>query len=54
VYELFDACGLRGADFTSVSVEAGRAVTVDDLRPALCDAFEQRFQIAFDPLPAAV
>ena len=54
VYELFDACGLRGADFTSVSVEAGRAVTVDDLRPALRDAFEERFQIAFDPLPAVV
>ena len=29
-------------------------MTVDDLRPALRDAFEQRFQIAFDPLPAAV
>ena len=33
---------------------AGRALTVDDLRPALRDAFEERFQIAFDPLPAAV
>jgi hypothetical protein len=37
-----------------VSVEAGRAVTVDDLRPVLRGAFEERFQIAFDPLPAAV
>jgi lipoyl(octanoyl) transferase len=54
VYELFDACGLAGAQFTSIAAESGRAVTVDELRPLLRDAFAQRFEIAFDPLPAAV
>ena len=54
VYELFDACGLAGAQFTSIAAETGRAVTVDEVRPLLLDAFEQTFEIAFDPLPAAV
>ena len=53
-YDLFDACGLGGADFTSIAAETGRPVTVDDVRPALREAFEQVFEIAFDPLPAAV
>ena len=54
VYELFDACGLAGAQFTSIAAETGREVAVEEFRPLLRDAFEQRFQIAFDPLPAAV
>jgi lipoate-protein ligase B len=54
VYELFDACGLAGAQFTSIAAETGREVAVEGFRPLLRDAFEQRFQIAFDPLPAAV
>ena len=54
VYELFDACGLAGAQFTSIANETGREVKVEELRPLFRDAFEQRFQIAFDPLPAAV
>ena len=54
VYDLFDACGLGGADFTSLAAETGHPVGVDDVRPALREAFEQVFQIAFDPLPAAV
>ena len=54
VYELFDACGLAGAQFTSIAAETGRAVTVDEVRPQLLDAVEQTFEIAFDPLPAAV
>jgi lipoate-protein ligase B len=54
VYDLFDACGLGGADFTSLAAETGRKVGVDEVRPALCEAFERHFQMAFDPLPAAV
>ena len=54
VYDLFDACGLGGADFTSLATESGQQLTVDDVRPALCEAYEQVFGIAFDPLPAAV
>jgi lipoyl(octanoyl) transferase len=53
-YDLFDACGLGGADFTSLAAETGRAVTVDEVRPAMRDAFQEQFQIELDPLPAAV
>jgi lipoyl(octanoyl) transferase len=54
VYELFDACGLGGADFTSVAGELGRPVAVEDVRAPFCEAFENVFQVSFDPLPAAV
>jgi lipoate-protein ligase B len=54
VYELFDACGLGGADFTSVAGELGRPVAVEDVRAPFREAFENVFQVAFDPLPAAV
>jgi lipoyl(octanoyl) transferase len=54
VYDLFDACGLGGADFTSLAAEVGRPVAVDDVRPPFREAFENVFQVAFDPLPAAV
>jgi lipoate-protein ligase B len=54
VYDLFDACGLGGADFTSLAAEAGRELEVDEVRPAFRTAFEEVFQLAFDPLPAAV
>ena len=54
VYDLFDACGLGGADFTSLAVETGRSVAVDDVRPVFREAFENVFQVSFDPLPAAV
>jgi lipoyl(octanoyl) transferase len=54
VYELFDACGLGGADFTSVAGELGRPVAVEDVRAPFREAFENVFQVSFDPLPAAV
>ena len=54
VYELFDACGLGGADFTSVAGELGRPVAVEDVRAPFRAAFENVFQVSFDPLPAAV
>jgi lipoyl(octanoyl) transferase len=54
VYDLFDACGLGGADFTSLAAELHRPVAVEDVRPPFREAFENVFQVAFDPLPAAV
>ena len=54
VYDLFDACGLGGADFTSLTAELDRPVAVDAVRPPFREAFENVFQVAFDPLPAAV
>ena len=54
VYDLFDACGLGGADFTTLAAEAGRPVPVDEVRPRFREAFERVFQVEFDPLPAAV
>jgi lipoyl(octanoyl) transferase len=54
VYDLFDACGLGGADFTSLAAELGRPVTVDEVRTPFREAFEHVFEVAFDPLPAAV
>ena len=54
VYELFDACGLGGADFTSVAGELGRPAAVEDVRAPFREAFENVFQVSFDPLPAAV
>ena len=54
VYDLFDACGLGGADFTSIATELDRPVTVDEVRGPLREAYENVFQVTFDPLPAAV
>ena len=52
VYELFDACGLGGARFTSVSAETGRQVTPDDLREPVTRHLGEVFQLQFSPLPA--
>jgi lipoate-protein ligase B len=54
VYETFDACGLGGAPFTTISRELGTEVTVDDLRPTVVEAFAAVFDVAFEPLPVAV
>jgi len=54
VYDLFDACGLRGARFTSIAAETGRAVGVDEVRPVLRDALSAALELELDPLPAAV
>jgi lipoyl(octanoyl) transferase len=45
------ACGLDEAAFTSVAAEAGRPVTVDELRPVARDAFADVFDLVFDELP---
>jgi lipoate-protein ligase B len=53
VYDTFDACGLAGAPFTSVARELDRPVALDQVRPDLIAAFEQVFDVTFDPLPVA-
>ncbi len=54
VYELFDACGLGDARFTSVSVETGRDVTVDDLRAPVTRHLAEIYDLEFSELPGAV
>jgi lipoyl(octanoyl) transferase len=54
VYDLFDACGLRGARFTSIAAETGRAVGVDEVRPVFREALSAALELERDPLPAAV
>ncbi len=54
VYDLFDACGLGGADFTSIAAETGRDVTVAEVGDVFREALAEQFQLTLDPLPAAV
>jgi lipoyl(octanoyl) transferase len=51
VHELFDACGLGGAQFTSIAQETGTAVTADDVRPVLKRCLAEVLDITYDPLP---
>lgn len=46
------ACGLEDAAFTTIAREAGRDVTVDEVRPHAHDAFAEVFAFEFEPLPA--
>jgi lipoyl(octanoyl) transferase len=45
------ACGLEDAMFTTVAREAGRAVTVDDVRPHAVAALQEVFGLELEPLP---
>jgi lipoyl(octanoyl) transferase len=45
------ACGLEDASFTSLALELGRPVTVDEVRPAAREALAEVFDLAFDELP---
>lgn len=54
VYGLFDACGLGGAAFTSIAAEAGRPVTVDEVRGPVVEQLSDRFGCEFAELPGAV
>ena len=45
------ACGLDDATFTTVTREAGRPVTVDEVRPHAVAAFEAVFGLELEPLP---
>ncbi len=46
------ACGLDGAVFTSLDREAGRPLTVAEVRPAAVQAFAEVFGVAFEPVAA--
>jgi lipoate-protein ligase B len=54
VYDLFDACGLGGADFTSIAAATGRDISVAEVGEVFEVALAEQFQLAFDPLPVAV
>ena len=46
------ACGLEDAVFTTMARELGRALSIDDVRPAAVAALEGVFDLAFEELPA--
>jgi lipoyl(octanoyl) transferase len=45
------ACGLEDAMFTTVAREAGRPVTVDEVRPHAVAALQEVFGLELEPLP---
>lgn len=51
--EWITACGLDGAEFTTVGRELGRTVTVDEVRPLVAEALEGVFGLALEELPDA-
>ena len=51
VYDLFDACGLGGARFTSIAAETGRPVTTDEVREPLLGALCEEFGLELERLP---
>jgi lipoate-protein ligase B len=52
VYDIFDACGLGGAPFTSLARETGTPVTTADVREPLLRHLSEVIEIELDPLPA--
>jgi lipoyl(octanoyl) transferase len=52
VYELFDACGLGGARFTSIAAETGRPVTTDEVRGPLLAGLSEAFDLELEQVPA--
>jgi lipoate-protein ligase B len=46
------ACGLEDAQFTSMSVELERPVTVSEVRPVAATAIAEVFGLELEPLPA--
>jgi len=53
VYDLFDACGLGNAPFTSIARETGDAVTTADVRGPLVRRLSEALDLELEPLPAA-
>jgi lipoyl(octanoyl) transferase len=53
VYDLFDACGLGNAAFTSIARETGDAVTTADVRGPLVQRLSEALDLELEPLPAA-
>jgi lipoyl(octanoyl) transferase len=52
VYDLFDACGLGGASFTSLARETGETVTTAQVREPLLRRLSEVLELELDPLPA--
>jgi lipoyl(octanoyl) transferase len=50
--EWITACGLDDAQFTTMAQELGRAVTVDEVRPAAATALEEVYGLELEELPA--
>ena len=50
--EWITACGLEDASFTTIAREAGRPLTVDEVRAAATKAFGEVFGLALEELPA--
>lgn len=50
--EWITACGLEDAAFTTTAREAGRPVTVDEVRPLAHAALAEVFDLQLEPLPA--
>ena len=50
--EWITACGLADAAFTTIAREAGRPITVDEVRGRARDAIAEVFRLEFEPLPA--
>ena len=50
--EWITACGLEDAMFTTIAREAGRPVSVDDVRPHAVAAFAEVFDLELDEIPA--
>jgi lipoate-protein ligase B len=46
------ACGLEDAQFTSMSAELDREVSVSDVRPVAASAVGEVFGLELEPLPA--
>jgi lipoyl(octanoyl) transferase len=46
------ACGLEDAQFTTMSRELGRTISVDEVKPAAIAAIGEVFGLAFEKLPA--
>ncbi len=49
--EWITACGLQDAAFTTIAREAGRPVSVDEVRPHARDAIADIFDLDFESLP---
>jgi lipoyl(octanoyl) transferase len=49
--EWITACGLEDTAFTTMARELGRAITVDEVRPAAIAAVEEIFELELEELP---
>jgi lipoate-protein ligase B len=50
--EWITACGLDGAEFTTLAAELGRPLGVDDVRPCAAEALAEVFDLSLEELPA--